>query len=99
MQVDLGSLTLAEGGYLLVKRAVRRVAPGEAIVVTGEADDLEVDLRAWCRGEGHRFDWQPVAGTARGQARILTGAALELAGVASPRTHPDQVVLYEASKV
>ena len=75
MQVDLGSLALAEGGYLLVKRAVRRVAPGEAIVVTGEADDLEVDLRAWCRVDGHRFDWQPVAGTARGQARIFTGAA------------------------
>ncbi|MGW4947165.1 alpha-galactosidase [Actinoplanes sp. NPDC004185] len=31
--------------------------------------------------------------------RILTGAALELAGVASPRTHPDQVLLYEASRV
>jgi alpha-galactosidase len=31
--------------------------------------------------------------------RILTGAALEQAGVACPRTHPDQVVLYEASRV
>ena len=38
MQVDLGSLAFAEGGYLLVKRAVRRVAPGEAISVTGEAE-------------------------------------------------------------
>jgi alpha-galactosidase len=28
--------------------------------------------------------------------RILTGAALERAGVACPRVHPDQVVLYRA---
>ena len=28
--------------------------------------------------------------------QVLTGAALEQAGVACPRTHPDQVVLYRA---
>jgi hypothetical protein len=75
MQVDLGSLAFAEGGYLLVKRAVRRVAPGQPISVTGEAEALEVDLRAWCRAEGHRFEWQPLPGTARGQAHVVTGAA------------------------
>ena len=38
MQVDLGTLGFAEGGYLLVKRAVRRAAPGQTISVTGETD-------------------------------------------------------------
>jgi alpha-galactosidase len=31
--------------------------------------------------------------------QVLTGAALELAGVACPRVHPDQVVLYRADRV
>jgi hypothetical protein len=75
MHVDLGSLAFVDGGYLLVKRAVRCVAVGEPISVTGEAEGLEVDLHAWCRAEGHRFEWQALAGTARGQASILAGAA------------------------
>ena len=75
MQVDLGTLGFAEGGYLLVKRAVRQATPGQAIRVTGGTRDLEVDLRAWCRAEGHRFEWQPVPGTPHGQAHILTGGA------------------------
>ncbi len=32
------------------------------------------------------------------EGRILTGAALEQAGVACPRVHPDQVVLYRADR-
>ncbi len=75
MQVDLGTLGFAEGGYLLVKREVRRAAPGQTISVTGETADLDVNLRAWCRAEGHRFEWQPVPGTDRGHAHIVTGAA------------------------
>jgi hypothetical protein len=75
MHVDLGSLGFVDGGYLLVRRAVRRVEVGEPIHVTGEAEGLEVDLRAWCRVEGHRFEWQPIEGTARGRANILAGAA------------------------
>src|SRR5262245_13351976 len=74
MQIDLGSLSLAEGGYLLVKRAARQVAPGELIRGTGDTDDLDVQLRAWCRAEGHRFDWQESPGT-RGQALIHAGVA------------------------
>jgi hypothetical protein len=74
VQVDLGSLGFAEGGYLLVKRAARRAAAGEAIHVTGDADDLEVYLRAWCRAEGHRCDWQQSSGP-RGQALIHAGVA------------------------
>jgi hypothetical protein len=75
MYVDLGSLAFVDGGYLLVKRALRRVAVGEPISVTGDSEGLEVDLRAWCRAEGHRFEWHARAGTARGQANILAGAA------------------------
>jgi len=74
MEVDLGSLGFTEGGYLLVKRAARRVAPGGVIRVTGDAEDLDVQLRAWCRAEGHRFDWQQSAGT-KGQALVHPGRA------------------------
>jgi alpha-galactosidase len=31
--------------------------------------------------------------------RVLTGAALEDVGVACPRVHPDQVILYRADRV
>ena len=75
MQVDLGSLGFAEGGYLLVKRAARRVAPGELIRVTGNAEDLEIHLRAWCRAEGHRFDWRSSHEGAQGQGLIRAGVA------------------------
>ena len=75
MQVDLGTLAFAEGGYLLVKRAVRRVMPGQVLSVTGKSRDLDVDLRAWCRAEGHRFDWQHGAEAAHGEAQILIGSA------------------------
>jgi hypothetical protein len=74
MQVDLGSLGFAEGGYLLVKRATRRVSPGESIHVTGDSEDLAVHLRAWCRAEGHRCDWREPPGT-KGQAIIHAGVA------------------------
>ena len=75
MQVDLGSLDVAEGGYLLVKRATRQVAPGEPIRVTGDSDELEMHLRAWCRAEGHEFEWRPSSGGQRGEALVLAGMA------------------------
>ena len=75
MQVDLGALSFAEGGYLLVKRAVRGVGPGASVRVLGQTADLDVHLRAWCRAEGHRFDWQPSMSEAEGQALIHTGSA------------------------
>ena len=72
MRVDLGSLGFAEGGYLLVKRALRQAA-GAEIAVEGTASGLDVDLRGWCRIEGHRFHWQPDPGGARGHAVIASG--------------------------
>lgn len=55
MQLDLGDLTFARGGALLVRRALSRCLPEETLVVTGHAAELAIDLRAWCRGEGHRL--------------------------------------------
>jgi hypothetical protein len=75
MRVDLGSLGFAEGGYLLVKRAVRQVASGASIEITGHAADLDVHLRAWCRAEGHGFESQAVPGAAHRVALVHAGAA------------------------
>jgi hypothetical protein len=75
LHVDLGSLGFADGGYLIVKRALRGAAAGESVTVEGTASGLDVDLRGWCRVEGHRFDWQPGAGGARGQAVVVNGGA------------------------
>jgi hypothetical protein len=73
--LDLGTLGLAEGGYLLLKRALRQAAPGDELVVTGSAPDVDVDLRAWCRAEGHRFEWRPGTGDTRGHAVVAGGHA------------------------
>ncbi|HEY3042396.1 MAG TPA: ferritin-like domain-containing protein [Vicinamibacterales bacterium] len=75
MQVDLGNLGLAEGGYLLLKRALRRAGAREEITVSGTVPGLDVDLRAWCRTEGHRFDWRPDSDGKQGHAVILSGEA------------------------
>ena len=54
MQVDLGSLGLAEGGYLLIKRAVRRAGVREEITVSGT---LEGEIALEPRGnEGFGYD-------------------------------------------
>ena len=75
MQVDLGTLGLAEGGYLLIKRALRRAEADGEVSVTGTAAELDVDLRVWCRAEGHRFDWRPGPDGTRGHAVVLNGGA------------------------
>jgi hypothetical protein len=97
MQVDLEDLSLTEGGYLLVKRALRQSRAGESIVVTGRARDLDVDLRAWCRAEGHSLQWQPASHAGRTQAVISNGGAelgrwagAQRAGQSTP-SRPDAV--------
>jgi TusA-related sulfurtransferase len=76
MQVDLETLGFAEGGYLLIKRALRQAAPGQAVIVTGTDPNLDVDLRAWCRAEGHDFQ-SPTAVEARIRRFILKSGAAE----------------------
>ena len=75
LELDLETLGFAEGGYLLLKRALRQAGPGREVVVTGTAPGLEVDLRAWCRAEGHRFEWQPETAGNGWRAVILDGGA------------------------
>jgi hypothetical protein len=75
MRVDLDTLGFAEGGYLLLKRALREAGLGQPVIVTGTAPGLEVDLRAWCRAEGHRFEWQMETVATPGQAVVLNGGA------------------------
>ncbi|HVH29512.1 MAG TPA: hypothetical protein VM818_22330 [Vicinamibacterales bacterium] len=71
MEVNLGGLGFPEGGYLLVKRALKTAPEGQEISVTGTAPDLAVHLRAWCRSEGHQFEW--LAGV--GHATVRSGGA------------------------
>jgi hypothetical protein len=52
IQVELGELGLDRGGHLLVKRALAR--PEASVVhVTGTNPNLETELRAFCRSQGH----------------------------------------------
>src|SRR5947207_10228101 len=59
IDLDLGELGFSEGGHLLVKRALRKTDAGQSITVTGTAPEIEIDLRAWCRDEGHTIQLQP----------------------------------------
>ncbi len=54
--VDLRDLGLDRGGHLLVKRALGRSAAGDAVAVRGSAPGLAVDLKAWCRSQGHEVE-------------------------------------------
>jgi hypothetical protein len=71
VDVDLGTLGFSDGGHLLVKRALRKSAPGEVVTVAGTTPALDVDLRAWCRAEGHGYEWKAAGGN--GHAVIVNG--------------------------
>ncbi len=49
----LGGLGLDRGGHLLVARALRGLAAGQRLTVTGGEVNLELHLRAWARSRGH----------------------------------------------
>ncbi|HLI82576.1 MAG TPA: hypothetical protein VKV17_01595 [Bryobacteraceae bacterium] len=75
---------------MLVKRALRAAQPAEAVTVFGRAPDLALHLRAWCRGEGHEFQWVENGGA--GHALIMRGptagqrwSGAERAGQADPQ--------------
>jgi hypothetical protein len=97
VRVELGALSFAEGGYLLVKRALRAVSPGDAVVVSGSAPGLEVDLRSWARSEGHRLQSSTGETGGTGELVVVNGGAqvgrwadAERAGsdVVRPADHP-----------
>jgi hypothetical protein len=66
--MNLGELSMAGGGLLLVRRALKALAPGGALEVEGTSPTLALDLRSFCRGQGHSF-----AEVAPGRARITRG--------------------------
>jgi hypothetical protein len=87
VDVDLGTLPFSEGGHLLVKRALRGRAAGAAVTIAGTAPALDVDLRAWCRDEGHGFQWNtgpgaPHAVVVNGGMQAARWAGAERAGEA-----------------
>jgi hypothetical protein len=53
--VNLEGLSLAGGGLLLVKRALRALSPGESLELHGHSPTLALDARAYCRAQGHAF--------------------------------------------
>ena len=52
MRLDLEALGLEEGADILVRRALRKLAPGERLEVSGTHGELRLQLRAWARGAG-----------------------------------------------
>jgi hypothetical protein len=55
MRIDLQALGLDQGGDLLLRRALRRLADGEPLEVIGTHAELTLQLRSWARTTGHRF--------------------------------------------
>lgn len=56
MLVDLAGLGIDDGGELLLRRALRRVAVGDQVLVRGTHPELALHLRAWARVTG--LGWQ-----------------------------------------
>lgn len=55
IELDLGYLGLDRGGHLVVKYALDRSGT-EAVRVAGTSPNLESELRAYCRAQGHAFE-------------------------------------------
>lgn len=88
--IDLGDLGLDRGGHLLLKRALRDVAVGEAIAVRGASPALAVHLRGWCRAQGHELTESDgaVAVVRRGGAEVGRWRGAETTGSAgTPSAH------------
>jgi TusA-related sulfurtransferase len=86
VRIDLEELGLESGGEVLLRRAMRRLAPGEQLEIAGRHAELSLQLRTWCRLRGHRFapstDVSGVCGTITPDTR--TDIATERAGGAAP---------------
>lgn len=55
MQVNLEDLALHEGGAVLLRRALAKLAAGELLEVCGDSSELAEALATWCRKEGHHY--------------------------------------------
>jgi len=54
--IDLDDLGLDRGATVLLDRALARLPAGVGLTVRGRHPDLTIQLRAWCRAEGHHLD-------------------------------------------
>jgi hypothetical protein len=72
MRVSLGNLAFDQGGAPLVKRTIRTAHPGDQILLSGTAPELELHVTTWCRSEGHTVKW---LGSGDVQAIITVGPA------------------------
>lgn len=86
--IDLDRLGFDRGGHLLVDRALRQLAPGDAVRVVGSDPHLRLHLGAWGRAQGHRVDDDVVtkghASTDRWRESTRAGGAREPAAIADP---------------
>lgn len=80
-QLKLEDLPLHEGAAVLLRRALKQLAPGEWLEVQGDSAALSEQFAAWCRNEGHRFERvQGVPGSYRIQACATTPVTTTVRG-------------------
>jgi TusA-related sulfurtransferase len=73
--IDLEDLDLAQGGSILLKRALAVLPRGGRLEVRGTSPELSIHLRAWCRGHGHQVEWPSDDDGRRAVAVIVRGGA------------------------
>lgn len=94
--VELGDLGLDRGGHLLIKHALQAIPVGARLRVIGQAPELAVHLRAWCRARGHEVftsvqrGRETVAVLVRGSAEEGRWRDAQRAGLPD-RTRPDAI--------
>ena len=89
-KIHLENLALHEGANVLLRRALKVLAPGEWLEVDGDSAGLAEHLAGWCRNEGHAIEF--IQGTPRSyriQPSVAAPAAMrvprsEVAEVADP---------------
>ncbi|SFY49721.1 hypothetical protein [Streptomyces sp. F-1] len=72
--LDLAGLGFDRGAHLLLRRALREVAPGRQVAVSGTHPELLSHLAVWCRREGHTVTAAP-ADEAPVRAHVRRGTA------------------------
>jgi TusA-related sulfurtransferase len=55
-QLHLEDLGIHEGANVLLRRALKALAPGEWLEVVGDSEGLSDHLSGWCRKEGHALE-------------------------------------------
>ena len=53
--IDIKDLSFDRGAHLLINRALADTPVGSALGIRGCAPELTVQLRGWCRAQGHSF--------------------------------------------